>query len=101
MNKDQKRDVYSEASVQGATVIPMSAVFPLVTAEAAAAESGSIFYKIVKANLVDRCNGKASLCTQVVKNMSLVFHRISFEEGRSNYLQNEACEVETIQTYPE
>ena len=31
VNKDRKKNVYSGASIPEATVIPMSAIFPLVT----------------------------------------------------------------------
>ena len=66
MNKERKKEVYvedfgliiSEASIPEFTVIPMSAVFSLVTdasrsaeAGADAANSGSIFHKKVKISL--------------------------------------------------
>ena len=56
VNNDGKRNVYSEASIREAAIIPMSTIFPWATdasrfaeATAGAAERGSIFYQNVKA----------------------------------------------------
>ena len=52
MNKDRKKNVYFGASIPEATVIPMSAIFPLVTDAYRSAEAVNKNLKSTTAILV-------------------------------------------------
>ena len=52
VNKDRKKNVYSGASITDATVIPMSAIFPLVTDAYRSAEAMNKNVKSTTAILV-------------------------------------------------